>query len=79
MQLLLFLLLALSVLTNVLLIVLLVRGQSPAQDTTGELARLVREEVEGETEVLADQLRTMQGELTRANSANTRDLGTLLA
>ena len=42
MQLLLFLLLALSVLTNVLLIVLLVRGQSPAQDTTGELARLVR-------------------------------------
>lgn len=79
MQPLLFLLLALSVLTNVLLIVLLVRGQSPAQDTTGELARLVREEVEGETEVLADQLRTMQGELTRANSANTRDLGTLLA
>ena len=74
MQLLLFLLLALSVLTNVLLIVLLVRGQSPAQDTTGELARLVREEVEGETEVLADQLRTIVGVNANVASAMNRQV-----
>ena len=80
MQPLLIVLLILSILTNVLLIVLLVRGsKSSDREDTEALTRLIREEVEGETEVIADQLRTMQSELTRANSANTRDLGTLLA
>ena len=39
----------------------------------------MRDEVEAETEVLADQLRVMQGEVTRTTSASARDMGTLLA
>ena len=44
-----------------------------------KFARIVRDEVEAETEVLADQLRVMQGEVTRTTSASARDMGTLLA
>ncbi|MFR2613097.1 MAG: DNA recombination protein RmuC, partial [Subdoligranulum sp.] len=74
-------LLLLSVLTNVLLILLLLRSgqQNTAEDQTDEIARIVRDEVEAETEVLADQLRVMQGEVTRTTSASARDMGTLLA
>ena len=71
MQPLLIILLLLSVLTNVLLILLLLRSgqQNTAEDQTDEIARIVRDEVEAETEVLADQLRVMQGEVTRTTSA----------
>ena len=81
MQPLLIILLLLSVLTNVLLILLLLRSgqQNTAEDQTDEIARVVRDEVEAETEVLADQLRVMQGEVTRTTSASARDMGTLLA
>ena len=81
MQPLLIILLLLSILTNVLLILLLLRSgqQNTAEDQTDEIARIVRDEVEAETEVLADQLRVMQGELTRTTSAIARDMGTLLA
>ena len=81
MQPLLIMLLLLSVLTNVLLILLLLRSgqQNTAEDQTDEIARIVRDEVEAETEVLADQLRVMQGEVTRTTSASARDMGTLLA
>ena len=81
MQPLLIILLLLSVLTNVLLILLLLRSgqQNTAEDQTDEIARIVRDEVEAETEVLADQLRVMQGEVTRTTSASARDMGTLLA
>ena len=81
MQPLLIILLLLSVLTNVLLILLLLRNghQNTAEDQTDEIARIVRDEVEAETEVLADQLRVMQGEVTRTTSASARDMGTLLA
>ena len=56
---LLIILLLLSVLTNVLLILLLLRSgqQNTAEDQTDEIARIVRDEVEAETEVLADQRR----------------------
>lgn len=53
--------------------------QNTAEDQTDEIARIVRDEVEAETEVLADQLRVMQGEVTRTTSASARDMGTLLA
>ena len=81
MQPLLIILLLLSILTNVLLILLLLRSgqQNTAEDQTDEIARIVRDEVEAETEVLADQLRVMQGEVTRTTSASARDMGTLLA
>ena len=81
MQPLLIILLLLSVLTNVLLILLLLRSgqQNTTEDQTDEIARIVRDEVEAETEVLADQLRVMQGEVTRTTSASARDMGTLLA
>ena len=81
MQPLLIILLLLSVLTNVLLILLLLRSgqQNTTEDQTDEISRIVRDEVESETEVLADQLRVMQGEVTRTTSASARDMGTLLA
>ena len=81
MQPLLIILLLLSILTNVLLILLLLRSgqQNTVEDQTDEIARIVRDEVEAETEVLADQLRVMQGEVTRTTSASARDMGTLLA
>ena len=81
MQPLLIILLLLSILTNVLLILLLLRSgqQNTAEDQTDEISRIVRDEVEAETEVLADQLRVMQGEVTRTTSASARDMGTLLA
>lgn len=81
MQPLLIILLLLSILTNVLLILLLLRSgqQNTAEDQPDEIARIVRDEVEAETEVLADQLRVMQGEVTRTTSASARDMGTLLA
>ena len=81
MQPLLIIILLLSILTNVLLILLLLRSgqQNTAEDQTDEIARIVRDEVEAETEVLADQLRVMQGEVTRTTSASARDMGTLLA
>ena len=81
MQPLLIILLLLSILTNVLLILLLLRSgqQNTAEDQTDEIARIVRDEVEAETEVLADQLRVMQGEVTRTTSASARDMGALLA
>ena len=74
MQPLLIILLLLSILTNVLLILLLLRSgqQNTAEDQTDEIARIVRDEVEAETEVLADQLRVMQGEVTRTTSASAR-------
>ena len=52
-------LLLLSVLTNVLLILLLLPSgqQNTTEDQTDEISRIVRDEVESETEVLADQLR----------------------
>ena len=79
MQPLLIILLLLSILTNVLLILLLLRSgqQNTAEDQTDEIARIVRDEVEAETEVLADQLRVMQGEVTRTTSASALDMGTL--
>ena len=57
MQPLLIILLLLSVLTNVLLILLLLRSgqQNTTEDQTDEISRIVRDEVESETEVLADQ------------------------
>ena len=69
MQPLLIILLLLSVLTNVLLILLLLRSgqQNTAEDHTDEISRIVRDEVEAETEVLADQLRSSK---TRNSSKN---------
>lgn len=72
-------LLGLSLAVNGLLAAVLLRRRCGEQQDTEELARLVRETVEGETEVLADQIRVMQGEVTRAASSSARDMGTLLA
>lgn len=73
-----YLLLALALLGDALLVVLLLRRPKQA-DNTEKLVRALTEVMEGETDVLADQLRAMQGELTRTTVASVRDLSGVLA
>ncbi|MGN0984756.1 MAG: DNA recombination protein RmuC, partial [Gemmiger sp.] len=77
-ELLLWILLALALLGDILLAVLLVR-RGTSQDNTDELVRSLTRAMEGETDVLADQLRAMQGELTRTTVSTVRDLSGVLA
>ena len=76
---LLILLLALVLAGDVLLGVLLWRsGRAPAADQDA-LLRALQKAIEGETDLLADQLRATQAETARATQSAVRDLGTLLA
>ena len=76
---LLILLLALALAGDVLLGVLLWRsGRAPAADQDA-LLRALQKAIEGETDLLADQLRATQAETARATQSAVRDLGTLLA
>lgn len=81
MDILLWILLALAVLGNALLAAVLVRlyGQQTPRGADEETVRALRAIVEEETDVLADQLRTLQGEVNRSTMASLRDFGTLLA
>lgn len=73
-----YILLALALLGDGLLLALLLR-RPKQQDNTDALVRALTEVMEGETDVLADQLRTMQGELTRTTVSSVRDLSGVLA
>ena len=74
-------LLVLAVAGDVMLAVALVRlyrSREQGSDDS-QLLRSVQDCVEQETEVLADQLRAMQGEIGRNTVSSLRDLGTMLA
>jgi DNA recombination protein RmuC len=73
---LLWILLALAAAGDVLLMVLLVRGR---RDSAADPVPPLREEIEGETEVLSDQLRAVQGEIGRTTVSAVKDLGAMLA
>lgn len=74
----LYLILALALLGDVLLTVLLLRRPRRTDDTD-RIVRALTEVMEGETDVLADQLRAMQGEMSRTTVATVRDLSGVLA
>ena len=80
MQLLLWIILALALAGDVLLGVLLAgqRRSRPDRDLDA-LTQALRQVMESETDLLADQLRVTQGETARATQAAVRDLGALLA
>ncbi|MDD4850002.1 MAG: DNA recombination protein RmuC [Gemmiger sp.] len=78
MEWLLWLLLVLAVLGDVLLVALLLRAYARQQDT-GDSTRQLQAAIQEETDLLADQLRAMQGEVGRTTVAAVRDLGAMLA
>ncbi|WP_346669290.1 DNA recombination protein RmuC [uncultured Subdoligranulum sp.] len=77
----LYLLLALALVGDVLLAVLLARsGRKPSRgDTADDFVRAVTPVLQGETDLLAEQLRAMQGEMGRTTTATLRDFSSVLA
>ncbi|UWP68795.1 DNA recombination protein RmuC [Subdoligranulum variabile] len=77
----LYLLLALALLGDVLLAVLLVRSgrKPPKGDTADDFVRAMTPVLQGETDLLAEQLRAMQGETARTTTASLRDFSAVLA
>ena len=77
----LYLLLALALVGDVLLAVLLVRSgrKPPRGDTADDFVRVVTPVLQGETDLLAEQLRAMQGEMGRTTTATLRDFSSVLA
>lgn len=77
----LYLLLALALLGDLLLAVLLVRSgrQSPKTDTAEDFVRAMTPVLQEETDLLAEQLRAMQGENARTTTAGLRDFSAVLA
>ena len=75
-----YVLLALALLGDVLLVVLLVRTRQSARrtDTAEDFVRAMTPVLQEETDLLAEQLRAMQGETARATSASLRDFSALL-
>ena len=78
-------LLALAVAGDVLLAVVLVmvlrKNNEPKQkiDTADDFVRAITPVMQGETDLLAEQLRAMQGESARTTSATLRDFSAVLA
>ena len=77
----LYVLLALAVLGDILLAVLLVRGgrRAPKGDTADDIVRAMTPVLQSETDLLAEQLRAMQGETARTTTASLRDFSSVLA
>ena len=77
----LYVLLALAVLGDILLAVLLVRSgrRAPKGDTADDIVRAMTPVLQSETDLLAEQLRAMQGETARTTTASLRDFSSLLA
>ena len=75
-----YVLLALALLGDVLLVVLLVRTRQSARriDTAEDFVRAMTPVLQEETDLLAEQLRAMQGETARTTSASLRDFSALL-
>lgn len=76
---LLYIILALALVGDVLLAVLLLRRDRSGEGDLEETVRALRAVMEEETEVLSDQMRTLQGEVGRTTVSTVRDLGTVLA
>ena len=77
----LYLLLALALVGDVLLAVLLAqsRRRQPPPATPQDFVQAVTPVLQGETDLLAEQLRAMQGESARTTSASLRDFAGVLA
>ena len=77
----LYVLLALAVLGDILLAVLLVRSgrRAPKGDTADDIVRAMTPVLQSETDLLAEQLRAMQGETARTTTASLRDFSSVLA
>ena len=77
----LYVLLVLALIGDVLLAVLLVRSsrKAPRGDTADDFVRAMTPVLQGETDLLAEQLRAMQGETARTTTASLRDFSAVLA
>ena len=66
---------------DVMLVLLLLRQSRRTGDSRRDdrLLQAVKDTVEQETDLLADQLHTLQGEISRNTVSSVRDLGTMLA
>ena len=81
MEILLYLVLALALMGDVLLAVLLVRSNRPQKqaDTADDFVRAMTPVLQSETDLLAKQLRAMQGESARTTTATLRDFSAVLS
>ena len=81
MKILLYLVLALALMGDVLLAVLLVRSNRPQKqaDTADDFVRAMTPVLQSETDLLAEQLRAMQGESARTTTATLRDFSAVLS
>ena len=81
MEILLYLVLALALMVDVLLAVLLVRSNRPQKqaDTADDFVRAMTPVLQSETDLLAEQLRAMQGESARTTTATLRDFSAVLS
>ena len=81
MEILLYLILALALMGDVLLTVLLVRSNRPQKqaDTADDFVRAMTPVLQSETDLLAEQLRAMQGESARTTTATLRDFSAVLS
>ena len=79
MEILLYLLLALAVLGDALLVVVLVKVAGGRRQADQDMLRQLQASVQEETDLLADQLRAMQGEVSRTTVSAVRDLGSMLS
>ena len=81
MEILLYLVLALALVGDVLLSVLLVRSSRPRKqaDTADDFVRAMTPVLQSETDLLAEQLRAMQGESARTTTATLRDFSAVLS
>lgn len=77
----LYVLLVLALVGDVLLGVLLARSskRTPKGDTTEDFVRAMTPVLQSETDLLAEQLRAMQGESARTTTATLRDFSSVLA
>ena len=81
MEILLYLVLVLALMGDVLLAVLLVRSNRPQKqaDTADDFVRAMTPVLQSETDLLAEQLRAMQGESARTTTATLRDFSAVLS
>ena len=81
MEILLYLVLALALVGDLLLAVLLVRSNRPQKqaDTADDFVRAMTPVLQSETDLLAEQLRAMQGESARTTTATLRDFSAVLS
>ena len=81
MEILLYLVLSLALVGDVLLAVLLVRSNRPQKqaDTADDFVRAMTPVLQSETDLLAEQLRAMQGESARTTTATLRDFSAVLS